>query len=493
VNKPVIICVDDDSMILIHLQMELMDALGDEYLIETAEGGEDALALFNELLKDDYDIPLVISDCIMPGMAGQALLKRVHALSPKTFKILLTGQTTTEAVIDAVNHANLYRYIAKPWQTEDLILTVQQAIESYFKDQLLEKQNQALTAMNSQLQERTDALLQALEELQTTQQELVQSEKMATLGQLVAGIAHEINTPLAAIRSSVENITHFLNQTINKLPDFFKSLSSKHQHDFFVLLKHSIQEKNNLSSKEKRQYRRALVSQLEQYNIHNAMTLADTLVEMGIYENLETFLPLLNQPESYSILNMAYQMGGLQKSAQTITLASSRAAKVVFALKNFARYDHEGKKIKTNIIEGLETVLTLYQNQFNHNVKVIKNYAELPQILCYPDELNQVWTNLIHNALQAMQNKGTLEIEVFMQDNCAMIHIIDNGQGIAEEIANKIFQPFFTTKAIGEGSGLGLDIVKKIIEKHDGKIDFQSCPGRTCFRVSLPFESKEEQ
>ncbi len=492
-KKPVIICVDDESIILIHLQMELMDALGDEYLIETAEGGEDALALFNELLEDNYDIPLIISDCIMPGMLGPELLKRIHAISKKTFKILLTGQTSTEAVIDAVNHANLYRYIAKPWETEDLILTVQQAIESYFKDQLLEEQNQALTEMNSQLQERTDALLQALEDLQATQQELIQSEKMATLGQLVAGIAHEINTPLGAIRSSVENITYFLNQTINKLPDFFQSLSSKHQQDFFALLKYSIQQKNNLSSKEKRQYRRALVGQLEKHNIENATTIADTLVEMGIYGEIEIFLPLLSQSENHSILNMAYQMGSLQKSAQTITMASNSAAKVVFALKNFARYDHKGQKIKTNITESIDTILILYHNKITYTIQVIKNYVELPPVLCYPDELNQVWTNLIHNALQAMNNKGTLQLEVARQDNYAVISIIDSGQGIADEISDKIFVPFFTTKPIGEGSGLGLDIVKKIIDKHDGKIEFQSIPGHTRFTVSIPINSNEEE
>ncbi|MEK8015396.1 MAG: ATP-binding protein [Candidatus Parabeggiatoa sp.] len=491
-KKPAIICVDDENIILVQLQMELMDALGDEYLIETAEGGEDALALFNELLEDNYEIPLVISDCIMLDMAGQELLKCIHAISPKTFKILLTGQTSTEAVIDAVNHANLYRYIAKPWEKEDLILTVKQAIESYLKDQLLEEQNRALKEMNTQLQKRTKELLQALKELKAMQQELIDAEKMATLGQLVAGIAHEINTPLGAIQSSVENITDFLNQTINKLPDFFKSLSSKHQQDFFALLKYSTQEKHNLSSKEKRQYRRALVRQLEEHNIENATTIADTLVDMGIYEDIETFLPLLPQPESHSILKMAYQMGALQKSARTITMASNRAAKVVFALNNFAHYDHQGKKIKTNITENIETVLTLYHNKSTHNIKVIKNYAELPPVLCYPDELNQVWTNLIHNALQAMNNKGTLQLEVARQDNYAVISIIDSGQGIADEIKDKIFVPFFTTKAIGEGSGLGLDIVKKIIEKHDGKIEFQSLPGKTRFTVSIPINSNEE-
>ncbi|HEW98064.1 MAG: hypothetical protein DRR16_24805 [Candidatus Parabeggiatoa sp. nov. 3] len=120
------------------------------------------------------------------------------------------------------------------------------------------------------------------------------------------------------------------------------------------------------------------------------------------------------------------------------------------------------------------------------SIKVIKHYAELPPIWCYADELNQVWTNLVHNALQAMDDKGTLTIETFPQDNQVLISIIDNGKGIAPEIKEKIFEPFFTTKRAGEGSGLGLDIVRKIVKKHEGKITFESQPGKTTFTVFLP-------
>ena len=145
-----------------------------------------------------------------------------------------------------------------------------------------------------------------------------------------------------------------------------------------------------------------------------------------------------------------------------------------------------------NIIEGIETVLTLYHNQLKHHVDVIKNYATLPPVQCYPDELNQVWTNLIHNALQAIGDKGTLKIEVAQEYNYAIISITDNGPGIPDNIKLKIFEPFFTTKPAGEGSGLGLDIVKKIIEKHEGKIKVDSIPGKTTFTVSIPVNINEE-
>jgi signal transduction histidine kinase len=166
---------------------------------------------------------------------------------------------------------------------------------------------------------------------------------------------------------------------------------------------------------------------------------------------------------------------------------------VVFALKRFARFDHFGQKVEANITDGIETVLTLYHNKLKHDIEVIKHYAPLPPILCYPDELNQVWTNLIQNALQAMDYKGTLIIEVSEQDKQAVISMTDSGKGIAEEIKEKIFEPFFTTKEAGEGSGLGLDIVRKIIEKHEGNIAVESQPGKTTFTVSIPIPWDKSQ
>jgi adenylate cyclase len=150
-KQQVIICVDDDNTVLKSLKAELQEVVGNGYLIEIAEGGDEALELIEELLSDGYEVPLIISDHIMPEMKGDELLKQVHILSPNTIKIMLTGQADIEAVGNAIKNANLYRYIAKPWQQEDLSLTVKEAVNSYLQNQLLAAQNAQLQQMNQEL------------------------------------------------------------------------------------------------------------------------------------------------------------------------------------------------------------------------------------------------------------------------------------------------------------------------------------------------------
>jgi adenylate cyclase len=160
-KQQVIICVDDDNTVLKSLKAELQESVGNGYLIEIAEGGEEALELLEELLSDGYEVPLIISDHIMPEMKGDELLKQVHILSPQTIKIMLTGQADIEAVGNAIKNANLYRYIAKPWQQEDLSLTVKEAVNSYLQNKLLAAQNAQLQQMNQELADlnRDQALL----------------------------------------------------------------------------------------------------------------------------------------------------------------------------------------------------------------------------------------------------------------------------------------------------------------------------------------------
>lgn len=343
--------------------------------------------------------------------------------------------------------------------------------------------------LEEKVHDRTTELTATLEELKTTQTQLIQSEKIAALGQLIAGVAHEVNTPLGAIRSSVGNIVLSLDEILSELPAFYKSLSDEHQELFLELLNASLKDDRILTTKESRKLRRGVTHELEELGVEDADTISDTLVDMGVVDGIDTFLPILKHENYKEIVQKAYRLSGLKRHSQNIQDAAEKAAKVVFALKSYAHHDISGEKVKANIIDGLETVLTLYYNQLKHDVEVIRDFEEVEPILCYPDELNQVWTNIIHNALQAMGGRGKLAIGAHKVSNNIVVSITDSGKGIPPEIKDKIFEPFFTTKAAGEGSGLGLDIVRKIVEKHEGKIEVESVPGSTTFSVLLPASS----
>ncbi len=443
---------------------------------------------------------LILLDIQMPHMNGYEVCSKLKA-SPTTRHIPVIFISALSEVLDKVKAFGVggVDYITKPFQVEEVLARVETHLSMQHLQKSLFQKNEELAQTNGelantlqQLQDKNEELAQTngeltntLQQLKATQEELIQKEKMAALGQLVAGIAHEINTPLGAIRSSVGNISESLNQTLEELAILFQSLSPEQARDFLALLQRSLQTQLTLSTKEERQVKKALTSQMEAAEIKNVEALADFLVDMGIYNEIDTFLPLLKRPDSSQVLEIAYNLSGIQKATATINTATDRASKVVFALKTYARYDQSGEMMLANLTEGIDTVLTLYQNQLKKGVDLKRNYTELPLVLCYPDELNQVWTNLIHNALQAMDYRGTLTIDVRQQDNQAKISITDSGAGIPEEIQPKIFEPFFTTKPPGEGSGLGLDIVKKIIEKHQGKIEFKSVPSQTTFTVSL--------
>lgn len=342
------------------------------------------------------------------------------------------------------------------------------------------------------LQEKNEELARAIEQLQATQVELIQSEKMAALGQLIASIAHELNTPLGAIGASISNISRFLEQSFQQLPQLFRQLSPEQLDDFFTLLEIARQAEEPLSFRQERQLKRTLQQTLQEQGIERAETLAQTLSQMGIdlprekETELAPLMRLLQAPNNTFILETAYNLSALQNNSQNTKLAVERASKIVLALKNYVRQDLTGRMVKASVTEGIDTVLTIYRDRLKRGIEVTKNYQNVPSIPCYPEELTQVWSNLISNAIGAMNEQGYLEIAVFERGDHVVVEITDSGCGIPGEIQDKIFTPFFTTKPVGEGSGLGLDIVRKIVEKHQGKIEFTSQPGNTKFSVSLP-------
>lgn len=341
--------------------------------------------------------------------------------------------------------------------------------------------------MENKVAERTSELQEALADLQRSQQHLVESEKMAALGQLVAGVGHEVNTPLGAIKSSIGNIEGSLQGALAQLPQLFQMLNREQQQDFMALLARAEEKSPVLTTREEREIRKSLEAELGSHGIANARNFANVFIKLNVYKNIEPFLPLLQHEKADFIFDTAYKLCELRSNAANIALAVEKAAKIIFALKNFARSDHSGEMVKTSLRDSVETVLTIYHNQIKRNSVLVTEYEDLEEIYCFPDELNQVWTNLIHNALQSMDYKGTLTVTLGKAGEYQRVVIKDSGHGIPEEIREKIFTPFFTTKKAGEGSGLGLDIVKKIVDKHNGKIEVESTVGEgTAFAVYIP-------
>lgn len=351
-----------------------------------------------------------------------------------------------------------------------------------------------LEATQEQLKKQKDEAEKALYELQSTQKQLVQAEKMASLGQLVANIAHEINTPLGAIRSSTENMANVLMEALPALPEFIQKLDKEQFDTFYQFLRSASAQRPTLTSREKRSKKYDLMDKLEERGVRQADDIADLIVDMGMQDEDEQYTKLLQMPDPPTIFRMAYQLSGILRSNKTVRDATERASKIVFALKNFARQSQSGETSEVLLNESIETTLTLYHNKLKHDIEVVRDMSEIPAFPGYPDELVQVWTNIIHNAIQAIEGEGKLHIRTSIQGDRAQVRIQDNGRGIPREIQDRIFDPFFTTKGKGEGSGLGLDITQKIIAKHNGKIWFESVEDEgTTFFVELPLDLNAEE
>jgi signal transduction histidine kinase len=448
------------------------------------------------------------------GLITQAVVGKMPAAMiylPLTHKETRIGVLTVQSFKPNVytdNHLNILRtlagFVAGALATADAYDVIQKQrndLEKYSKNletinlQLKESTYQ-IEQQNKELIARQEQILQQQHQLLAAEKAAAQADKLATLGQLVAGVAHEVNTPLGIIKGASEDLQQALNRALRELPEMLRRLSPEEEALFFKLVEgpHPPRPPMTLTSKEQRQLRRQIENTLIQMQVTEAQYIAEELVKIGVEEDLAPYAPILKHPQAEYLIAQAAGLCWVQADVQNILTAVSRTQKIVFALRNYARHGGSEVPTPTDIIQNIETVLTLYHNQMKHTVEVVRNYAaDLPLIPAFADELNQVWTNIIHNALQAMENRGKLSIEIREAIHKEAIPgitvtITDSGPGIPPEILPKIFDAFFTTKREGEGTGLGLMICRKIIQKHHGDIWVTGQPGITSFHIWLPTE-----
>ena len=323
-------------------------------------------------------------------------------------------------------------------------------------------------------------------ELKTATSQLIQTEKMATIGQLAAGVAHEINTPLGAINSSCSTLEKQFADIINNLDTEFAIYSDNRE-----LIKNMISQitssKSEFSSRQLRERKNALSRKLTALGIENPESAAAALTNICPDEDCDHCINIFEQNNSQEILSFLQRISDIVHGIRIIDKAIKQSSRVIFVLKDYARSEIHQKMIVADVKDTIDTAIVLYGNKIKHGVELKLDLQDTPEILCHPHELCQIWTNLISNAIHAMNNQGTLSISLNSDEKNIFITFADTGSGIPGRIRDKIFEPMFTTKPKGEGTGLGLDIVKRILNRHSGSISFETKPEKgTTFLVTIP-------
>ncbi len=448
------ILIVDDNPTNVEVLAETLTEAG--FQIAVALDGETALE------QIPYHPPgLILLDVMMPGIDGFETCRRLKANS-LTCDIPVIFLT---ALLDADNKVaglslGAVDYITKPFQREEVLARVSLHLKLHTLASSLEHQNmllkqeiaqretaeQSLQALNRELEkrveERTAILSNALQQLEQAQVQLVHSEKMSSLGQLVAGVAHEINNPVNFIYGNLSPASEYT-QDLLKLA----ALCQKHL--------------------------------------------------PGLPDEIQAYL---------GQVDIEFLQHDLPKLITSMKVGSDRIRQIVLSLRNFSRLDEADVK-PVNIHEGIESTLLILQNRLKGKpeqaeIRVIKEFGNLPDVECYAGQLNQVFMNIISNAIDALNsynqgrsteeqaiNPATITIRTERSaDNQVMIRISDNGPGMTEQVRQRLFDPFFTTKPIGQGTGLGLSISHQIVvERHRGKLSCHSKPAQgTEFRIEIP-------
>jgi signal transduction histidine kinase len=317
-------------------------------------------------------------------------------------------------------------------------------------------------------------------------------ERLASLGTMAAGLAHELNNPASAARRAASDLADALDVLASTIGLFVESGIERTEAEELVAMQREAMERASardaLSALDSADAEDELLDSLERLGVREPWRLSEPLVSAGIDGAwLDRLAKSAGQGTSAAVEWIAASLTA-QGLAAEIAESTERMSKLVKAIKAYAFMDR-GELVETDVHEGLETTLVVLGHKLKHtSIEVKREYdRSLPKITLRGSELNQVWTNLLANAIEALGEKGTIEIVTERDGACARVDIIDDGPGIPENIRGHVFDPFFTTKDVGEGTGLGLDTARRIVnERLNGSIDFESKPGRTVFHVWLP-------
>ncbi|MBV6627544.1 MAG: response regulator [Rivularia sp. (in: Bacteria)] len=430
------ILVIDDSPTNLEILHDVLGNAGYEVLVEM-----DGVSGIEQVETNPPD--LILLDVMMPKMDGFETCRRLQAnASTKDIPIIfITALTEAEEKVKGLK-LGAVDYITKPFEQQEVIARISLHLKLRKLNLELDRQKQELEI---RVKERTLELSQTLEELKNTQLQLVQTEKISSLGQLVAGVAHEVNNPIGFISTNL----HYANQYIE---------------DLLILIR------------------------LFQKNCSNPGSEVEAQIETMDFGHIEKDLPKL--------------MSSMKLGTDTIK-------GIMQSLRSFSRTDGENKKL-VDIHQGIEATLMILQHRLKAYskrpaIQVIKDYSILPKIECYPGQLNQVFMNLLANAIDVLEesinDSGCMNGEDYVAVNPQIristtidkhqvtVKIADNGKGMPESVKNDIFQPFFTTKPEGKGTGLGLSISYQIVtENHGGSLKCISSPGEgTEFLIHIPF------